>query len=241
MCYSIMYAQQWSKLQKSFDLSFDESFPSQKMGERVFPFKETYVLTHSGENTQLQEMRYSLTPSWSETSKVKWSTYNARLTRAKGDTIERIYEVPTWRESFGSKHCVVPITHFFESCYDGLAAGHEVAFQGLDHETLFCAGIYSHWQGEEEEPLPLFAAAEKSPSENPFFSKTEFRSFAIITTEPTPYIEEVGHDRMPVFLNIKSAKEWLAGFSSPETAFDFILNNSIKPELSYEPIRRLVG
>src|SRR5690606_26241174 len=86
-------------------------------------------------------MDFSLTPSWSKEYPAAFSTYNARLNRPKTKKIpgkksseplqdkagqfvfEYIYEMPTWREPFKQRRCLVPVSEFVESCYRGEYAG----------------------------------------------------------------------------------------------------------------------
>lgn len=90
----------------------------------------------------LKTMQFSLIPSWSKEKRVKFSTYNARLTdfdENKNKTVF-IYEKPTWRGAFSSRHCLVPMTGFIEPIYHGDLAGHWVRFFFKRRQSPFCSG-----------------------------------------------------------------------------------------------------
>ncbi len=219
MCYSIMVAQDWRKLKSDFELQDSDENILCKYQNRVFPHEESVVLRKNGNIAKLDHMTFSLTPQWAKTKKVKWSTYNARLNRTnpKNGKFEKIYEVPTWRDSFNSHNCVVPIASFFESCREGSAKGHEVNFSEEKGITLYAAGIYSQWKGDTE----------------------TLNSFAILTTDPTSYIKKVGHDRMPIFLNTENSRTWLEGLTSEKKAYGFLANNHENHDFKHSLVREL--
>ena len=227
MCYSIIYSVQWNKLKSLFNIEIESEILDQQ-GSRVFPRKKSRVIVKSKKEAEyaLPEMEYSLVPSWSKEHIVKWSSYNARLNRInpKTNSEEKIFEAPTWREPFAKYHCIVPMTKFFESCRErGIAKGHEVSFfEKNKDEIMFGAGIYSIWKGKIKEQ-----------------EKTIF-SFAIITTEPNYFIESVGHDRMPVFLQPDNCKKWMKNdFSNSEEAYQFLTDSKFEPDLDFEKVREL--
>lgn len=191
---------------------------SEQINIRVLPYQIAPVIAvNKNQNSilQLSPMSFSLVPSWSKDPKVKFATHNAR--------IETVLEKPTWKDPFLTKHCIVPLTGFFESAYEGPEAGNIIKFRSAesDDHLLFAAGIYDIW---------------KDPNGDP--SKKIF-SFSILTTEPTKYIIEHGHDRSPLFLSFDDAKEWLHLQSSPTGMIDFLLSKNQKPDLSVSIDRAL--
>lgn len=142
----------------------------------VFPHQNAYIIRQN----KIIEASFSLIPSWSKERRPKFATYNAR--------IETVLEKPTWKESFISNHCIVPITAFREPVYEGPYSGNIVQFYRKD-EILLAAGIYNEWVNKE--------TGEVVPS------------FAIVTKEPYPFIEKAGHDRSPLFLSKSNAQKWL--------------------------------
>lgn len=206
---------------------------SEQINIRVLPYQTAPVIAvNKNQNSilQLSPMSFSLVPSWSKDPKVKFATHNAR--------IETVLEKPTWKDPFLTKHCIVPLTGFFESAYEGPEAGNIIKFRSAtsqasqtsassdgttesDDHLLFAAGIYDIW---------------KDPSGDP--SKKIF-SFSILTTEPTKYILEHGHDRSPLFLSFDDAKEWLHLQSSSTGMIDFLLSKNQKPDLDVSIDRAL--
>ncbi len=129
-------------------------------------------------------MSYSLVPSWSKEPKLKFATHNAR--------IETITDKPTWKTPFQRQHCIVPLTSFFEFVYEGPLAGHMIEFKESSHSLLFAAGLFDHWTA----PTPH--QNNTTQNQNSFFS------FTIITTTPSKFILDHGHDRSPLFFKFCS-------------------------------------
>lgn len=178
--------------------------------ERFLPYTKIPVIVQTPQGLKLTPMNFSLVPAWSKEPKVKFATHNAR--------IETVAEKPAWREPFLSKHCLIPITNFFESVYEGPHAGHIISFgheAGAENQerkpTLFAAGLFDVWINPETKE-PLF-------------------SCAILTTEPSPFILENGHDRTPIFLNFEDGKTWLTLRASEKEMVDFLLAKNIYPDL----------
>jgi putative SOS response-associated peptidase YedK len=168
----------------AFEPGLSVSTPKQtiQLDHRYFPSSIAPVLVLDRNYLKLTPMKFSLVPSWSKDSKVKFATHNAR--------IETILDKPTWSKPFESKHCVIPLTGFFESVYDGPLQGNVIQFQDPDQGVLYAAGIYDFWTDLEEN--------EKS-----------FFSFSILTREPSPFILKHGHDRTPIFLQKSFVSKWL--------------------------------
>lgn len=172
--------------------------------ERFLPYKTAPVLVESQSKTLLSAMNFSLIPSWSTEPKVKFATHNAR--------IETVEEKPTWKIPFERQHCIVPMTVFYESAYEGPLAGHIVAFEKQDQSLLLAAGIYDRW---------VDPARPNHPK----------HSFSILTTTPTSFIVDHGHDRSPIFLSEVDSKKWLKMKGPGREQKDFITSQLIRPEL----------
>lgn len=173
--------------------------------KRFLPYQPAPVIVRQKNSTlKLAAMNFSLVPSWSKERKVKFATHNAR--------IETITEKPTWRIPFQRQHCLVPMTGFFEAVYEGPKAGHIIEFSEKHDHLMVAAGIYDLWIDPE--------------------TKKPLHSFSILTTTPTDYIQENGHDRSPIFLNQNSLSAWLVTENQSERHWlDFINNESIRPSL----------
>lgn len=180
---------------------------------RYLPHSFAPVIVTKNSDRLLTPMRFSLIPSWSAEPKVKFATHNAR--------IESITEKPTWRIPFQSQHCLLPLTSFFESVYEGPEAGHIIRFSEENNNLLFAAGIFDYWKDEAE-------------------PKKSFFSFSILTREPSKYIEEHGHDRTPIFLKEDAAFDWLNLIKKEESFIkNELLKNAYHPTLKVEIDRAL--
>lgn len=179
--------------------------------ERFLPYKTAPVIVEQNEVQKLVAMQFSLVPSWSKDSKVKFATHNAR--------IETVTEKPTWKIPFDRFHCIIPMTSFYESAYEGPEAGHIIEFSQSQDELLFAAGIFDVWSDTKE-------------------NKNLF-SFSILTTEPDQFIIEHGHDRTPIFLKYSDAKVWLTLKDQPQKMIEFLKDKNLKPELKVKIDRPL--
>ncbi len=168
----------------------------------TLPYRKSYVavaVLDSKQNLKLKQMQFSLVPSWSKESKVKFATHNAR--------IETVMEKPTWKNPFAGQHCLVPLNGFFESVYLGPLAGNVIEFFSEKQSLLFAAGIYDAWLNKE--------------------SGEVIESFAILTKQPDPFILENGHDRMPMFLTPGKEVEWLK-IKGGEESLQYLRSNYTK-------------
>lgn len=145
------------------------------------PYNKAPVLVFKDGKYQLQDMSFSLVPSWSKTARVKFATHNARL--------ETIAEKPTWKKPFLSNHCLVPMTSFVEPIYTGEHAGYMVEFFENKNDLLVAAGIFDEWVNTETGEV--------------------LESFSIITDRPPAFIEYIGHDRCPLFVGEDFSDKWL--------------------------------
>lgn len=189
----------------------------------IYPYTKSAVVTAAEQQNILRLMQYSLVPSWSDTAKPKFSTYNARLDRNnKLGQQEFIYNAPTWRNAFCRQHCIVPLSSFFESCTTGSHAGNIVRFASSDFsEMLFAAAIWDSWTDK--------------------LSGEVINSFAILTDEPNDFLLEVGHDRQPVFLSSENMQTWLYSEMNSRQWYDFLKSNQYTPEYAVTNERVLSG
>jgi len=195
---------------EALGIEVGQSFES--INDRFLPSKVAPVFVKSRDNIKLTGMRFSLIPSWSKEPKVKFATHNAR--------IETVLEKPTWKIPFAKQHCVIPMTGFYESVYEGPIAGNIIQFHKPDESLLFAAGIFDYWK-------------------NPENDSDHFYSFSILTTEPTDFILQNGHDRSPIFLDWSRALTWLDFYKPPQSQVDFLLSEQVRPELIVEVDRPL--
>jgi putative SOS response-associated peptidase YedK len=188
-------------LQLSFEELRDQGIEvngDHKIDQRFLPYTQVPVIVASREKLKLTPMNFSLVPHWSKEPKVKFATHNAR--------IETVTEKPAWREPFKAKHCVIPMTRFYESVYEGPLAGNIIEFSKPDN-VLYAAGIFDVWIEPE--------------------TKKQIFSCAILTTVPSEFISQNGHDRSPIFLNFSDVKIWLTLQESEKSMVDFLLQKNL--------------
>lgn len=178
--------------------------------KRVYPYSNSPVIINEEDQLTVKMMNYSLVPSWSKTPRVKFATHNAR--------IETVTEKPTWKKPFSNNHCLVPLTHFYEPVYEGRFAGNMVTFTKDDDGLLVAAGVYDTWLNKQTGEV--------------------VDSFAILTKEPNDFIEEAGHDRMPIFLN-NNRNTWLNKVKQPQKAVQWLMDNQYTGEFKAEKDRAL--
>lgn len=172
--------------------------------ERFLPYQiAPVVVKTTASELKLTPMSFSLIPSWSKEPKVKFATHNAR--------IETIMQKPTWQIPFKKQHCLIPMSGFYESVYHGPVAGNTICFGSESNQLLFAAGIFDVWKDQ---------AADK-----------QIFSFSILTTDPTAFISEHGHDRSPLFLNFDNAKSWLDMKDDDQKMIHFLHTSNLKPDL----------
>lgn len=181
---------------KNLSLKIDEIFRGSRY---VVPRTPAPVIVKQDGRIQVKEMSFSLVPSWSKDSKIKFATHNARL-----DTIT---DKPTWKIPFQRSHCLVPIKDFVEPIYENQFAGNMVKFSEVNDRLLFAAGIHDTW-------------VDRTTGE-------ALESFAIVTHNPPSFIFDIGHDRCPIFLNPDSQMDWLNLVNVvPSELKEFLLSNA---------------
>lgn len=211
MCAQFALKIEANQLRQKYNINIREDLSL--IDSRYLPHSYAPVVVNSKGDKILYPMRFSLIPNWSKESKVKFATHNAR--------VESVIEKPTWRIPFQSKHCLVPLTSFFEAAYTGPEAGNIIRFIEADDKLLFAAGIFDYWKDS------------LSPEKN-------FYSFSILTQEPSPFILEHGHDRTPIFLKEDVAFDWLSLINQDERMIrDKLLKLSYYPSLKVEIDRPL--
>ena len=132
------------------------------------------VYSQDGERTA-QEVEWGLIPHWAKTPK---PVINARA--------ESIKELPTFRDSFNNKRCLIVADGFYEWQKQGhTKQPYRITLKG---GGLFAfAGLYDDWQGK--------------------------RTATIITTKPNTLMRPI-HDRMPAILRPEEEDSWLTNQAS---------------------------
>lgn len=136
---------------------------------------------------RLELARWSLTPNWSKTLKMKISTFNARS--------EGITEKASFRVAIRSQRALIPVTGYYEWQTDEVTKKKKTPFylRAPANESLAFAGIYSWWKDH--------SLADDDPG---LWTLTT----TILTADSVPRLAHI-HDRNPVLLPRDLWTDWL--------------------------------
>lgn len=179
-----------------------------KVGEdkRIFPNFFTELLTMSQESITIEPMRYRIRPQFSETEvPTKYNLFNARL--------DQLNERKTWKKIFMKNHAVLPIVRFFE-WVDKNQQKKLIAFQKESKDLLYAPCLWDQWESID--------------------NKIQFKSFAVITTDPPDEILKMGHDRCPIVLTKDQLPTWLNPQKHKKEEIYNLLNNPIRDHFRYQ-------
>ncbi len=133
---------------------------------------------------EAEQMRWGFIPNWSETMPSR------PLTNARSETVATL---PSFRNSFRSKRCILPASEFYEWTGTGKRK-RRVTFQPSASLKLFAfAGLWDVWKREER----------------------SIQSCTLITVSANSVVLPT-HNRMPVILQPVEIKLWLDPGTSQE-------------------------
>lgn len=147
----------------------------------IAPTQQVGVVSQDGDNLTYSEMRWWLVPGWwSKDLKSVPATFNARA--------EGIDQKPMFRSALKRTRCLIPASGFFE--WTGEKTARKPWFiSGVDGKPLTFAGLFDTWKNRE--------------------TGEEIKSCTIITCAANGFMERI-HNRMPIILDEKDWKPWLA-------------------------------
>lgn len=160
---------------------------------RVFPNYVGYTIVSDQGKRVIRPMRYQLLPHFAKESRytrtnpktgrqVQISTFNARV-----DSLEKRH---AWKNVFGTKHCLAVHKRFFEYVeHPETKKSALISFTGKGYDLLWSAGLWDRWESPD--------------------GKYYIDSYAMITLDPVPEIENAGHDRMPAMIEKELIDSWL--------------------------------
>jgi putative SOS response-associated peptidase YedK len=138
------------------------------------------VTSHSP--NRISRMFWGLIPHFAPDEHYKYKTINAKA--------ETVATLPSFRQPFRQKRCLVPATGFYEPDKVNKASPPFTwhYFQLKDQPLFAFAGLYDIWKDEQ--------------------TGKEIYSYTIITTTPNGLVGKY-HDRMPVILQKEDEETWL--------------------------------
>jgi putative SOS response-associated peptidase YedK len=149
------------------------------------PGQEQWVIRQNpktGERT-LDWLWWGLIPHWCKDVDGGRKPINAKA--------ETVASLPTFRDAYRRRRCLVPIDSFFEwrATIRGLQPKQPYAIGMKSREPFALAGIWENWQRPRSDEW--------------------VRTFAIITTNSNERVRPI-HDRIPVIIEAKDYDRWLS-------------------------------
>jgi putative SOS response-associated peptidase YedK len=131
---------------------------------------------------QIVLMFWGLIPHWAKDDSSKYKTINAR--------VETVAHLPTYRQPFRNKRCLVIATGFYEpdKIHYAKPPFPWHYFQLKDDQLFGFAGLYDKWTDKK--------------------TGNEIYSYTIITTTPNALVGKY-HERMPVILERDDEETWI--------------------------------
>jgi putative SOS response-associated peptidase YedK len=152
------------------------------------PSQELLVIrrNHQTGRVSLDPLRWGLIPNW-----CKDPTGGRKQINAKAETVSNL---PTFREAYRKRRCILPVDGFFEWKAIKGRAKQPFAIAMKDASPFGIAGIWENWKD---------------------LSTGEWvRTFAIITTDANSLVAQI-HDRMPAILSPTDYSRWLSDEPDP--------------------------
>jgi putative SOS response-associated peptidase YedK len=147
------------------------------------PSQELLVIrqNHKTGERSLDLLKWALIPHWCSDSRG-----GRRPINAKAESVSRL---PTFRDAYAERRCIVPVDGFFEwRAIRGAGRKQPYAIAMKDGSPFGLAGLWENWK-------------------NPSTGEWE-RTFAIITVPSNELVAQI-HDRMPAILEPRSYDRWL--------------------------------
>ena len=197
MCFSVEVDKDIKKIAKRFNseiaigefhylkdlqtLHNNKKFKTPEADGIIYPNYFAPVIRFSQEKRRIHPMRYRVRPNGSKSEiPSKYNVFNARI-----DSLEKR---DTWKNIFMRQHGLFPFKRFYEHVPKGNKTG-LISFYPKGFDIMWAPCLWDYWESEDK--------------------KTKFYSFALITKEAPQEIEEMGHDRCPIFLEEDLIDIWL--------------------------------
>ncbi len=141
---------------------------------------------HRTGEISLDPLRWGLIPYWCADPKGGRKPINAKC--------ETVGDLPTFREAYRKRRCLVPVDGFFEWKAIKGRAKQPYAIAMKDGAPFAIAGIWENW---------------KEPASGEWI-----RTFSIITTDANALVADI-HERMPLILAREHYARWLGEEADP--------------------------
>jgi len=180
MCGRFSQATPWSEVW-AFSQPLVLSVPAEPIVPRynIAPTQLAWVIASDGQGgAKAGAMRWGLVPHWAKDSKSGFATFNAR--------IETAATKPTFRQAFERRHCLVPVSGYYEWVGEGREK-QPWYIHPAEGSVMFLAGLWERWVSPAGESVLSFT----------------------VLTEPAEGEMAALHLRKPVMIQAALAPEWL--------------------------------
>jgi putative SOS response-associated peptidase YedK len=195
---------------EGLDLS-DNSMGDVSPRYNVAPSQDLLVIreNHKTGQRSLDLIKWGLIPHWCNDPKGGRKPINAKA--------EHVSRLPTFRDAYRERRCIVPVDGFFEwRAIKGARARQPYAIAMKDGSPFGLAGLWENWR-------------------NPNAREWE-RTFAIFTVPSNDLVAKI-HDRMPAILKPSGYDRWLGVEPDPH---DLLISYPSEP-MTIWPISRRVN
>ena len=141
----------------------------------------------SARSGEVQLARWGLVPRWvndcRRAEEIAYRTFNAR--------IETLTQKPAYRHLVGRRHCLLPVTGFYEWHQEGSRKS-PWFIRRRDRKPFLLGGLYDRWADPETGELWI--------------------TFTLVTLPASPLLARVHNTqkRMPLLLGLRERNAWLA-------------------------------
>jgi putative SOS response-associated peptidase YedK len=150
------------------------------------PSQELLVIrqNHKTGERSLDPLKWGLIPSWCDDPKGGRKPINAKA--------ETVATLPTFRDAYRGRRCIVPVDGFFE--WKALGGAKQPYAVGMKDGSPFgIAGLWENWKAPSGEWM---------------------RTFCVITVPANTLLAQI-HDRMPAILKPEDYARWLGAEPDP--------------------------
>ncbi len=165
-----------ASLEPLFGLGKTLPFP---LSHNLAPSAKIPAIRQQNLSRTLALLQWGLIPHWAKDQAIAEYTFNAR--------IETLTQKPSFRDSFKSKRCIVPISGSYEWRQDGRRKKPYYIFRE-DRNPVALAGLWDCWVDRR--------------------SGEQIESCSLISTPATHLMSEI-HERMPAILEPEYFAVWL--------------------------------
>ncbi|NJL87634.1 MAG: SOS response-associated peptidase [Leptolyngbyaceae cyanobacterium SM1_1_3] len=176
MCGRYTQSHSGEAIAAAFELA---AVPTVTVSYNIAPTQLVSVVLAAESGRQHSLMRWGLVPGWAKDPSIGNRLINARA--------ETVHEKPSFRTAFRRRRCLVIADGFYEwHRLKDSKTKQPYYFQRRDRQLFAFAGLWEHWQNEQE----------------------AISSCTLLTTQPNSLLAPV-HDRMPVMLPAEVYDRWL--------------------------------